>query len=176
MLEIDVVLEETYNEETSEFGSGSSHRVRLEHSLVTMSKWEAIWETPFLGKKDKTDKQILSYVELMLLDDDLPPEVFLKLIENHLGEIKDYVAASMTATKLHTDPNAPGSREIITAELIYYWMISMQVPVEFEHWHLNRLVTLIRVINLKNSPKKKMSLQERRALNRARQSKHGTRG
>jgi hypothetical protein len=176
MLEIDVVLDENYNEETSEFETGRTYTVRLEHSLVTMSKWEAIWEIAFLGNKNKTDKQALSYVELMLLDDEIPPEVFRKLVENHMDEIKDYVAAPHSATKIHSDPNAPGSRETITAELIYYWMISMQIPVEFEHWHLNRLITLIRVINLKNSPKKKMTLAERRALNRARQAKHGTRG
>ena len=82
----------------------------------------------------------------------------------------------MTATKLFDDPNAPGSRETITSELIYYWMISMQIPVEFEHWHLNRLMTLLRVINVKNTPAKKMTNAERRALNKSRQKKHNTRG
>lgn len=176
MLEIEVVLDEAYNETTSEFVTNRKHTVRLEHSLVSVSKWESIWEECFLAKKEKTSEQILSYVELMLLDDNLPPEVFKKLIDNELEKVRRYVAAPMTATKLHTDPNAPGSRETITSELIYYWMISMKIPVEFEHWHLNRLITLIRVINLKNTPKKKMSLNERRALNRARLSQNHTRG
>ena len=175
MLEIDVVTGESFNEMTTEFVMETT-RIRLEHSLVSVSKWEAVWEVSFLGKKEKTNKQMLSYIELMLIDDDLSPEVFQRLIDKHLKEIKDYVAAPMTATKLHTDLNAPGSREVITSELIYYWMISMNVPVEFEHWHLNRLITLIRVINLKNSPKKRMSLSERRALNRARLSQHNTHG
>jgi hypothetical protein len=176
MLEIDVVLEESYDETNEKFVVSNSVTVQLEHSLVSLSKWESLWEEPFLSNKDKTQKQTLSYVELMLVDPNLSPEVFRKLVENHLEQVKDYVGASMTATKVPVDPNAPPSREIVTAELIYYWMISMNVPVEFEHWHLNRLMTLIRVINHKNTPKKKMTSKERRDLNRSRQAQYNTKG
>src|SRR5688500_5980524 len=154
MLEIQVTLEEGFDEKNSKFVASSSFTVRLEHSLFSVSKWESVWEEPFLGKKEKTRKQTVSYIEMMILDDNLPPGVFQKLIEHNLQEIMNYVTADNTATKVYTDPNSPQSREIITSELIYYWMISMNVPVEFQHWHLNRLITLIRVINLKNSPKK----------------------
>ena len=176
MLEIDVALGESYDETTKSFVSSNSYKVRLEHSLVSLSKWESVWEEPFLGKKEKTSEQTLSYIEMMILNEDLPPGVFRKLIENHSAEIQEYIAADHSATKLPNDPNSPQSREITTSELIYYWMISMNIPVEFEHWHLNRLITLVRVINLKNTPKKKMSASERRNLNRARLVKHGTRG
>lgn len=113
---------------------------------------------------------------MMVMDDKLPPGVFVKLIDNHIEAVKEYVSASMTATKLYDDPNAAQSREVVTSELIYYWMISLNVPVEFQYWHLNRLITLIRVINLKNSPKKKMSNADRRNLNRQRLSSKNTRG
>jgi hypothetical protein len=176
MLEIDVVIDETFDEITNKFAVGSSVKVRLEHSLSSMSKWESVWEEPFLGKKDKTQKQTVSYIEMMILNDDLPPEVFQKLIAHHLETVMAYVSANMTATKLRVDPNSPQSRETITSELIYYWMISMNIPVQFEHWHLNRLITLIRVINLKNSPKKKMSATERKNLNRQRLQQRGTTG
>jgi hypothetical protein len=176
MLEIDVALSESYDELTESFVASNSRKVRLEHSLVTLSKWESVWEKPFLAKEDKTTEETVSYIEMMIVDDDLPPEVFQKLLENHLEEVKNYIAAGKTATKLHDDPNAPHSRETLTSELIYYLMIAMNVPVEFEHWHLNRLITLLRVINLKNTPKKKMSAAERRNLNRARLAKHNTRG
>lgn len=176
MLEIQVTLEESFDEEKSEFVSSSAFTVHLEHSLYSVSKWEAVWEEPFLGKKDKTQIQTISYIEMMILDEHLPPGVFRKLVDNHLTAIMSYVTASMSATKLHIDPNSPESRETITSELIYYWMISMNVPVQFEHWHLNRLITLIRVINLKNSPKKKMSPTERKNLNRQRLQQHGTSG
>lgn len=176
MLEIEVTLEEGFDEKSSTFVASSSFTVQLEHSLSSVSKWESVWEEPFLGKKEKTQKQTISYIEMMILTENLPPGVFQKLIETHLEEIMNYVSANMTATKIYVDPNSPQSREIITSELIYYWMISMNIPVQFEHWHLNRLITLIRVINLKNSPKKKMSAAERRNLNRKRLQKLNTSG
>jgi hypothetical protein len=176
MLEIQVGMEEAYDEETETFIASSTFKVRLEHSLSSVSKWESIWEEPFLGKKEKTRKQTVSYVEMMILNDELPPGVFPKLISSHLEEIMRYVSADMTATKLRVDPNSPTSREIITSELIYYWMIAMNIPVQFEHWHLNRLITLIRVINLKNNPKKRLSNAERKQLNRQRLRELGTRG
>lgn len=175
MLEIDVATAESFDEKRNKFVV-TTCKVRLEHSLVSVSKWESLWKEAFLGKKDKTAQQTLSYVKCMIVDDDLPPGVFSTLIEDHLEEVKDYIADSMTATKLYTDPNAPQSRETVTTELIYYWMISLKIPVEFQHWHLNRLLTLIRTVNVKNTPKRKMSAKERRDLNRARLAKHNTRG
>jgi len=176
MLEIDVTLEESYDEDRGKFVVIDSCRVKLEHSLVSVSKWESVWEQAFLGKKEKTNEQTISYIQMMVMDDKLPPGVFVKLIDNHIEAVKEYVSASMTATKLYDDPNAAQSREVVTSELIYYWMISLNVPVEFQYWHLNRLITLIRVINLKNSPKKKMSNADRRNLNRQRLSSKNTRG
>lgn len=176
MLEVKITLEEEFDEESSRFVTATSFTVCLEHSLSSVSKWESVWEEPFLGKKDKTQKQTISYIEMMILNEELPPGVFRQLIEKHLEEVTNYVSAGMTATKLRVDPNGPQSRETITSELIYYWMISMNIPVQFEHWHLNRLITLIRVINLKNSPKKKMSATERKNLNRERRQLRGTSG
>lgn len=175
MLEIDVALEESYDEETTEFVVSKSFRVKLEHSLVSVSKWESLWKEAFLGKKEKTPQQTLSYVKFMILNDELPPGVFLKLIQDHLDGIKDYISDEMTATKLRSESN-PHTQETITTELIYYWMISMNIPVEFQHWHLNRLITLIRTINLKNTPAKPMTNAQRRELNRSRLAQHNTRG
>lgn len=176
MLEIDVAIEESYDEDRERFVVTRSFRVNLEHSLVSMSKWESLWKEPFLGKKEKTQEQTLSYLQLMILNDDLPAEVWKNLVEVHLDKVKDYISDEMTATKLYVDPNSPGSREVITSELVYYWMISLNVPVQFENWHLNRLITLIRVINLKNTPKKKTTLEQRRALNQQRLAKNKTKG
>lgn len=176
MLEIDVTLEEGYDEENEKFVAIRSFTVRLEHSLVSLSKWESLWEEPFLGKKDKTQKQALSYVEMMILDDNLPPEIFHNLVENHLQEINDYITAKMSATTVPKTSGAP-SQETHTSELIYYWMITLNIPVEFEHWHLNRLLMLIQVINYKNDPNQsKLSPKDRRALNRARRQQHNTKG
>ena len=176
MLEIDVATEESFDEERNKFVVMKSFTVQLEHSLVTASKWESLWKESFLAKKDKTPQQTLSYVNFMIVNNELPPGVFSKLVQHHLDQIKAYIDDPMTATKLYTDPNAPQSRETITTELIYYWMISLKIPVEFQHWHLNRLITLIRTVNLKNAPQRKMSTKERRELNRSRMAKYGTRG
>lgn len=176
MLEIDVATEESFDEKLDVFVVTKSFRVRLEHSLVSASKWESLWKEAFLGKKEKTPQQTLSYIKFMILNDELAPEVFLKLVQTHLTEIKDYISDEMTATKLYNDPNAQTSRETVTTELIYYWMISLGIPVEFQHWHLNRLITLIRTVNVKNSPKKKMTTTERKALNKQRLSEYNTRG
>lgn len=177
MLEIDVALDEDYDEESGKFVSTKSFRVRLEHSLVSLSKWESLWEVPFLGKEEKTHEQTLSYIDAMILNEDLPPGVFQKLIEKHAGQINDYIIAKHTATTVPTIPGAVENREVTTAELIYYWMINLNIPVEFEHWHLNRLLMLIRVVNFKNDPKKApMSAKDRRALNRARRKKLNSKG
>lgn len=176
MLEIDVVTKESFDEEARKFITTDSFKVNLEHSLATASKWESVWEKAFLGKQEKTPEEIISYVRIMIVNEELPPEVFQKLINEYLEVIKDYIAAPMSATKLYVDPNAPTSRENVTTELIYYWMISLNIPVEFQHWHLNRLIMLIRVINLKNTPKKKMTLSQRRDLNRSRLVQFNTKG
>jgi hypothetical protein len=170
MLEIDVATAESFDETSSTFTTTESFRVKLEHSLVSVSKWESFWEKPFLGKEDKTQDETISYVRMMILGDELPPEVFAKLLTDHLPKVKSYIEAKMTATIVPERPGASGNRETITAELVYYWMVSMRIPVEFENWHLNRLLMLIRVISFKNEPRKKgkPNLAERRALNRQR--------
>lgn len=175
MLEIDVSLEESYDETTEKFVS-NGFRVTLEHSLVSMSKWESFWEKPFLGKETKSSEETISYVRMMIVGSEPPPEILRKLIETHLDKITSYIQAKMTATVVSETKNSPGYAETITSELIYYWMISMNIPVEFQYWHLNRLITLIRVINAKNAPKRKMSVQERRSLNRKRLAQYNTRG
>lgn len=177
MLEIEVVTDENFDETKNEFVVERSVKVRLEHSLVSVSKWEAIWETSFLNNKEMTQEQTVSYLKMMILNEDLPPEIFHKLIESHIPEINEYIAAKQTASTVPSGPNAPQDREIITSELVYYWMISLGIPMECQHWHLNRLLMLVRIVNFKNDPKTtKMSHKDRRALNKARQKQFNTRG
>lgn len=180
MLEIVVVLEETYNEATKEFSVSGSFKLQLEHSLVSVSKWESEFEKPFLGPGEKTTEEILWYIQVMCLTPNVPEDVFLHLSQENINEINDYINAKMTATTFHEIGPKKSSREIVTSELIYYWMITMNVPVEFENWHLTRLLTLIKVINLKNTPEKKMTRAEhaerQRALNEQRRAKYNTRG
>lgn len=175
MLKLYVKLEEFFDSASEQFGERGID-VELEHSLAALAKWESFWERPFLGKEPFTDEQTTSYVKMMVLDGELSPEVFAKLFAQHGETINAYIQAKMTATTIREPAKKGGAQEIITAELIYHWMISMQIPMECQYWHLNRLLMLIRVISVKNSPKKKMTMKDRRLLNEQNRAKLGTRG
>lgn len=180
MLTINVTMEEGFNDETQKFVDLVVFPIDLEHSLLSLSKWESFWEKPFLATEDKTPEETLWYIKAMTLTPNVPPEVYNKLSVRNFNEINDYIGAKMTATWFSEDPNKPPGREIITAEVIYYWMTAYSIPIECENWHLSRLITLVRVCNQKNATPKKMNrrevAQKQRELNAARKQQMGTRG
>ena len=180
MLTIIVLGDEMYDEESQEFITVGDVTLDLEHSLVSLSKWEEIYEKPFLSKDEKTTEETYAYIKCMTLTPDVPEEIFSRLSNSNMEEINKYIDAKMTATWFSEAPGAPQSREVITAELIYYWMVIFQIPFECETWHLNRLFTLIRICNVKQSKPKKMSRSEiaarNRELNTQRKAQLGTSG
>lgn len=165
MLTIMVPERELYDEIREEFVVDPAVTLELEHSLVSLSKWESKHEKPFLGGAEKSIEEVFSYIECMTLTPNIAPEVFSRLSVENQEAIDEYINAKMTATWFN-DTKEPASREVITAELVYSWMINFQIPFECENWHLNRLFTLIRICNLKNSKPKKMSRAEVAARNR----------
>lgn len=180
MLTIEILVSESYDESTNEFLAKDVVVLELEHSLVSLSKWESEFEVPFLSTKNKTSEQLLWYIEAMVLSPIFPPGVLRKINQENIDSINAYINKKMTATWFGMAPNQKPNREIITAELIYYWMFSMGIPKECELWHINRLLTLIKVFNHKNTPPKKMNPKEaarqRHALNEQRRAQLGTRG
>jgi len=180
MLTLTVGATDVYDEKTESFGTHGGFELQLEHSLVSLSKWESEFEKPFLGKAEKSPEEVLAYVRYMVLTTN-PPEDFLqRLSKEDMETINAYIDRKMTATWFSEQPGVPSSREVITAELIYYWMTVFNIPFECEGWHLNRLFTLIRICNIKQSKPKKMSRSEiarrNRELNQQRKAQLGTKG
>lgn len=159
---------EYYDEAKNEFVSiGKLNKpvtLHLEHSLVSVSKWEAKWHKPFLGTgrksdKEKTKEEIKDYIKCMTLDKNVPDVAYDCLTNDNISEIEAYITNPMTATTFGAEQQK-GRREIVTSELIYYWMVALNINFECEKWHLNRLLTLIRICNIMNQPKKKVSQKD----------------
>jgi hypothetical protein len=180
MLTILVGGTESFDETKQEFVTVGGFELQLEHSLVSLSKWESKFEKPFLGPEKKTDEEAISYIEAMILTQDFSPELLKKLNQKNFDEINAYIDAKMTATWFSDSPGSPKTSEVITSELIYFWLITFQIPWEAQHWHLNRLFTLIKVINAKSAKPKKMSRSEiiahNRELNARRRAQTGSKG
>lgn len=187
MLTINIPSSELFIPATNEFVTVEGKSLSLEHSLVSVSKWESKWHKPFFGNEPKTQEQVVDYIRCMTLTKNVDPSVYFGLTPENIKAIEQYIDDPMTATTFSSDKNKPNkpnafakNKKIITSELIYYWMIAYEVPMECQKWHLNRLLTLIRVLEIKNQPSKKMSKKDlydrNRKLNAARRNAIGTTG
>lgn len=180
MLQVIVPAAEYFDEKTGEFHSIRETTLQLEHSLVSLAKWESKWGKPFLSQEEKSAEECVDYVRCMTLTQHVDPLVYRFLTPNNFSQINAYIDSPMTATTFSEHQNKQFNRDVITAEIIYYWMVALNIPFECQKWHLNRLITLVRVCNIKNSPSKKMSKREvterNRALNEARRKKMNSRG
>lgn len=171
---------EGWDEEKQEFVEPKYTVLQLEHSLISLSRWESKWNKPFFSKQEKTFEEILDYIKCMTVGPVKDPDVYLHLTNENVEEINNYIKAPMTATTFGREDKTPGGREQVTSELIYYWMIALNIPFECQKWHLNRLLTLIKVCNIKNTPPKKRSkrdiMSRNAALNAARRKQLNTKG
>lgn len=174
---------ELWDEKNSRFvtiPAAPEQKLQLEHSLVSLQRWESKWCKAFLSKTDKTSDEIIDYIRCMTVTPDVDPDIYARLTQKNLTDINEYINAPMTATTVSEDKNSKKNRETVTAELIYYWMIALNIPFECQKWHLNRLLTLIKVCNIKNQPPKKMNRKQTASqyaqLNAARRKQFNSRG
>lgn len=180
MLEIIIPATEQWDEKNQEFITSKEQILRLEHSLVSLSKWESKWCKPFLSKENRTMEETIDYIKCMTLTQNVDDHVYNLLTIDNIKKVNEYISAPMTATTFSDSNKKGGGNEIITSELIYYWMISLNIPFECQKWHLNKLFTLIKVCSIKNQPPKKMSkkdiMSRNAALNAARRKQMNTKG
>lgn len=180
MLTVIIPETEEFDPKTNFFYTRKRQVLSLEHSLVSLARWESKWKKPFLDGKDKSIEETIDYIRCMTITSNVDPEVYSRIPQSVMKQINEYINDPMTATTFSEDPNQKKNREIITAEIIYYWMVALQIPFECQKWHLNRLITLIRVCSIKNAPQKKMGRKEimrnNSALNAARRKAYGSRG
>lgn len=180
MLRIIIEGDELFDESTNEFSRVGDIVIDLEHSLVSLSKWESMYQKPFLSSEKRSTEEIFGYLKAMMLDADIDSNLVRRFSQKTIDQIQEYIDSSQSATTFGNMPARNGPGEVITSELIYYWIVSYNIPFEVERWHLNRLFSLIRICNLKNSKPKRMSrneiAQRNRELNAQRRAELGTSG
>ena len=180
MLTITIPGEEYFDEVNGEFITTNDTTITLEHSLISISKWESKWHKAFLGKKEKTDQEIIDYIRCMTVTPKVDPSVYQRLSQKNFDEVTEYINNQMSATYINSQDDGSEGNETVTSELIYYWMISFHIPAEFEKWHLNRLLKLIKICQIKTIPAKKLSqkeIMERNiAINEKRKKEFNTKG
>ena len=180
MLRILIEGDELFDEETQTFITVDDVVVDLEHSLLSLSKWESEYQKPFLSSGPKTREEIFGYLKAMVVTPGVDPDALTNCSAENIEKIQEYIDSSQSATTFGMMPERRGPGEVITSELIYYWLVAFNIPFECETWHLNRLFSLIRICNIKNSKPKKMSrtelAQRNRELNAKRRAELGTKG
>lgn len=180
MLRITIPATELWDANKEEFVEIKEQKLQLEHSLVSLSKWESKWCKPFLSTDTKTDEETIDYIRCMTITQNVNPNMYNYIANDIREQIKEYIDAPMTATWFNEKKNNKSNSEKTTSELIYYWMIVHNIPFECEKWHLNRLLTLIKICDIKSQPSKKMGqkavMSQNSALNAARRKRFNTKG
>ena len=180
MLEIVIPSTELWDPKERRFSKTKEYKLQLEHSLISISKWESKWNKSFLKEDKKTPEETLDYIKCMTLTQNVPHEAYLYLTDENINRIVEYIKAPMSATWFTEDNNRKFSREVITNEVIYNWMIEFGIPFECQKWHLNHLITLIRVRIAKSEKPKTMNSKDTvsmyREINAARRKKLNSKG
>lgn len=182
MLQITIPEREYFDDIKQEFVYHKQQELCLEHSLLSISKWESKWQKPFLDSKGLNNEEFIDYIKCMTLNPNVKPYAYDDIDQSIIEKVNNYINDKMTATWFNEKENGrPGGKgQVVTSELIYYWMIAYNIPFECQKWHFNRLLTLIRICEKKNTPSKKMkkkdTLAQYKALNESRRKALGSKG
>lgn len=183
MLTLDIGGAEFFDEETNTFFQKEGKTIELEHSLVSISKWEAKYKKPFLSREAKTREETIDYIRFMTKTQHVDPILYSLITDDDIRKVNEYIDDPMTATTVKREEGKGSTAKVITSEEIYYYMTAYQIPPEYQKWHFNRLMTLIRVCDEKNKPNKKKSRSQkakdraaRSKANKARRARMGSRG
>ena len=180
MLKITIPAREMFNEVKQEFINTKEQTLQLEHSLVSLSKWESKWHKPFIDNRNLSTEETIDYIRCMTLTQNVDPEVYQYLSKENIKQINEYISDPMTATTFSNERSKGSGKEVLTSEILYYDMIALGIPFECQKWHLNRLITLIKVCSIKQNPPQKMSkgdiMRRNAELNAARRKQFNTKG
>ena len=180
MLKITIPAREMFDEVKQEFINTKEQTLQLEHSLVSLSKWESKWHKPFIDNRNLSTEETIDYIRCMTLTQNVDPEVYQYLSKENIKQINEYISDPMTATTFSNERRKGSGKEVLTSEILYYDMIALGIPFECQKWHLNRLITLIKVCSIKQNPPQKMSkgdiMRRNAELNAARRKQFNTKG
>ena len=180
MLELEIPATEQWDEKNQEFVYSEKQTLCLEHSLISLSKWESKWHKPFIDNRNLSTEETIDYIRCMTLTQNVDPEVYQYLSKENIKQINEYISDPMTATTFSNERSKSSGKEVLTSEILYYDMIALGIPFECQKWHLNRLITLIKVCSIKQNPPQKMSkgdiMRRNAELNAARRKQFNTKG
>ena len=181
MLRITIPSRELFDERTYTFTSIKGQTIQLEHSLVSLAKWESKWKKPYMSPRPKTEEEFIDYIRCMTITQNVDRDIYYGLTKENIGEIVTYIEDPMSARVISSRTNPGAKKNTVTAELLYYFMFSFNIPKECEKWHLNRLLNLIDLFSVKNQTGKKKRVTrddmiERRMLNEQRKAEWNTKG
>lgn len=182
MLTVHIPDVELFNNATGEFSYAKGGTLTLEHSLVAVHEWESKWKKPYLSQKKKTREESVDYIRCMIVEGHVDDEALRAIPNDVMTTVDNYIHDPMTATIIHSEGQSSNSSNgtFTTAEIIYWQMTVLNIPIVFETRHLNKLLTLIKICSIKNGKPKMLSKQERyernRKINEQNKKRYNTKG
>lgn len=162
MLELHISETELWDPVSEKFLLVKEQSLPLEHSLLSISKWEEKWHKPMplINNERLSGDEFLDYVRCMTISRNPDPLVYRCITAREVEAIMAYINDPHTATWFGNEKSGGNDKRPLTTELIYHLMFAFGVSKECEKWHLNRLMTQLRVEYEESKPSKKKTPAE----------------